>query len=235
MPTVSGDVYVVYLGGKQANAEVYGEISKAANGEVAELYAQQFPYQQRTTQAGSVILHPAGGTARYEFQVTPTLATRYRVELFQSSARRRPSPRRAPRPFMSAQLGTSGEYRDLQPPGLQRVATSDLYGAAFGAADRDVQAAVSVLRHQPGAAKSLPPTPQWLYLGPATASSQHRTRISADRIQLYRDLLVQVGDDAYDWAWTRVPKATEAEDGIGLPGHHGCGDERVLHSASYLG
>ncbi len=41
LPAVTGDVYVVYLGGKQANAEVYGEIGKAANGEVAELYAQQ--------------------------------------------------------------------------------------------------------------------------------------------------------------------------------------------------
>ena len=37
------------------------------------------------TQVGSVILHPAGTTASYEFQVTPALATRYRVELFQSS------------------------------------------------------------------------------------------------------------------------------------------------------
>jgi hypothetical protein len=26
-----------------------------------------------------------------------------------------------------------------------------------------------------------------------------------------------------------------AADGIGLPGHHGCGDERILDSATYLG
>ena len=78
-------MYVVYLGGKQASAEIYGEIGKAVNGEVARLYAQQFPYQNAPTQVSSVIMHPAGSTARYEFQVTPTLATRYRVELFQSS------------------------------------------------------------------------------------------------------------------------------------------------------
>ena len=36
LPALSGDVYVVYRGGKQASAEIYGEINKAANGEVAQ-------------------------------------------------------------------------------------------------------------------------------------------------------------------------------------------------------
>ena len=37
------------------------------------------------------------------------------------------------------------------------------------------------------------------------------------------------------WKWTTCSKDTEAADGIGLPGHHGCGAERVLSSAPYLG
>ena len=60
-------------------------IRKAANGEVAELYAQRFPFKNAPALVSSVILHPAGTAVRYEFQVTPTLATRYRVEIFQSS------------------------------------------------------------------------------------------------------------------------------------------------------
>ena len=45
----------------------------------------------------------------------------------------------------------------------------------------------------------------------------------------------RIGNDAYDWDWDACSKDTEAEDGIGLPGHHGCGDERILDSAPYVG
>ncbi len=59
LPAVSGDVYVEYLGGALAEAEVYGKINKATNGEVAALYAQQFPYQNAPAQVSSVILRRA--------------------------------------------------------------------------------------------------------------------------------------------------------------------------------
>ena len=78
---VPGVVYVVYKG-RNATAEVSGEVSKATNGEVAVLYAQQFPYKSALAKVSILVLHPAGGTARYSFRVTPTLATRYQVKLF---------------------------------------------------------------------------------------------------------------------------------------------------------
>jgi hypothetical protein len=71
LPPVTGDVYVVYRGGTRSKAEVYGEITKAADGEVAELFAQQFPFRNAPVRAGAVILHPAGATAGYEFQGDP--------------------------------------------------------------------------------------------------------------------------------------------------------------------
>ena len=48
-------------------------------------------------------------------------------------------------------------------------------------------------------------------------------------------LVPDFGNDAYHWDWNACSKDTEAEDGIGLPGHHGCGDERILDSAPYVG
>ena len=44
-----------------------------------------------------------------------------------------------------------------------------------------------------------------------------------------------VGNDAYAWNWNTCSKDTEAEDGIGLPGNHGCGSKSVPASAVYLG
>lgn len=41
--------------------------------------------------------------------------------------------------------------------------------------------------------------------------------------------------DGYAWNWNTCSKDTEAEDGIGLPGNHGCGSKSVPASAVYLG
>jgi serine/threonine protein kinase len=234
LPAVSGDVYVVYLGGKQANAEIYGEISKAANGEVAQLYAQQFPYQNAPTQAGSVILHPAGTTARFEFQVTPALATRYRVELFQSSTASTPLAKSGIATIYVVLGGTTGNTQtcsrpvcresiqttNLVPPSALQTEMSKPWYPYFG---------INL------APAKEPPPPQWLLLGTGNGHVTASRRISADEFSETVTFSFRIGNDAYDWDWTTCVEDTEAEDGIGLPGHHGCGDERVLASASYLG
>jgi hypothetical protein len=44
-----------------------------------------------------------------------------------------------------------------------------------------------------------------------------------------------VGNDAFNAEWNECTKDTEAEDGVGLPGSHGCGDQSVPSSQVYLG
>ena len=156
LTALSGDVYVLYRGGQQANAEVHGEIRKAASGEVAQLYAQQFPYKQAPARVGSVILQPAGTTASYQFQVTPALATRYQVELFQSSTASAPVAVSAIATIYVITERTALNAQTLQPPGLPRIAAGNYFRTAFGATDRDVQALVDVLRPQPGAGQRAP-------------------------------------------------------------------------------
>ena len=234
LPPLDGDVYVVYRGGKQANAEVYGEIKKAAAGEVAQLYAQQFPYRSAPVQAGSVILHPAGTTASYEFQVTPTLATRYRVELFPSST-------------ASAPLGASAVatvYVTLGAPqvNVQKCARPVCHESL----QTDLFVPPSALQTEiakpwyPYFGLSLstgkePPAPRWLTLDAGSAHVTASRRISADEFGETVTFSFRIGNDAYDWEWSTCAKDTEAADGIGLPGHHGCGDGRILDSAPYLG
>lgn len=87
---VTGDVFVVYKDGKRASARLRGDIRDASGGEVARLYAQQYPYHRAPAQAGSLVLQPAGGAAEYSFKVTPALATPYQVKLFRSSTARTP-------------------------------------------------------------------------------------------------------------------------------------------------
>jgi hypothetical protein len=234
-PAVDGDVYVVYLDGEQANADVYGEVTKAANGEVAELYKQQFPYNNPPALVSSVTLHPVGTTARYEFQVTPSLATRYRVELFKSST-------------ASTALATSGaatiyvsviryttastkicsrpvcnltvQLVELVPPSaLQTEISKPLY-VYFG-----INLAPTVE----------PAPPQWLMLGAGNGHVSAPRRISAGEFGYTVTFSFPIGTDAFRSNWRLCAKNTEAADGIGLPGQHGCGDARILRTVSYLG
>ena len=234
LPTLSGDVYVVYRGGKQANAEVYGEIKNAANGEVAQLYAQQFPYDHAPAQVGSVILHPAGAAASYEFQVTPTLATRYRVELFQSSTATAPAGTSA---VTTVYVTVSGNPVNVQtcsrpvcheslqttnfvPPSAMQTEISKPWYPYFG---------VNLSTGKE------PKPPEWLTLGAGSGRVTASHRISADEFSDTVTFSFRIGNDAYYWDWNACSKDTEAEDGIGLPGHHGCGDGRILDSAAYVG
>ena len=63
---VTGDVYVVYLGGSYNNATIHGTITGAAAGEIATLYAQRFPYTKAPAPLHSVTLSGAG-TRTYSF------------------------------------------------------------------------------------------------------------------------------------------------------------------------
>ncbi len=234
LPPVTGDVYVVYRGSEQADAQIYGQIKKAASGEVAQLYAQQFPYKQSPAEAGSVILRPTGTTARYQFQVTPTLATRYQVELFQSSTASAPVASSAITTIYVTLGGTSGNGQSCSRPVChESLPTTNFVPPSALSTEMSKQ-------WYPYFGLNLAPTkqpapPEWLSLG---AGSPHITaphRVSADEFGATVTFSFQIGNDAYHWDWSTCSKDTEAKDGIGLPGHHGCGDERVLDSAAYLG
>ena len=81
-PRVPGDVYVYFLGGRDGSARIHGTITGATTGEVATLYAQQFPYTTAARPVRSVTLSAASPATAYSFTVAPTLATRYQVEVF---------------------------------------------------------------------------------------------------------------------------------------------------------
>src|SRR5450755_3739074 len=121
LPPAHGDVYVIYRGGTTASAQIRGHVNGGASGEVARLYAQQFPYRSKPSPAGSVVLHGTGATAAYAFQVTPSLATRYKVDLFRSAAATKPLASSATSTVYVTLAGRSGPAQPCGRPVCQET------------------------------------------------------------------------------------------------------------------
>jgi hypothetical protein len=232
---VYGDVYVYYRQGNQSNAELSGDIKHVTKSEVAQLYAQQFPYNHAPVPVGSVLLHPAGKTASYTFQVTPVLATRYKVEVFGSSTATTPVARSATRTiYVDIESTAHGNPATCARPVCHesfryRVPVPS---PALGAVMSETVYAYFKLNLSAG---KVPAAPTVLQLSAGDPQVSAPQRVSADEYEFTITYVFQVGNDAYNWSSTWCTKDIEATDGIGLPGHHGCGDPTVPAAANYLG
>jgi serine/threonine protein kinase len=233
-PPVTGDVYVEYHGGKDASAQLSGQITSPADGEVARLYAQQFPFASPAVPAGSVTLHPAGTTASYAFQVTPTLATRYQVELFRDSTATTPLASSATSTIYVVPGGTDSEVHNCNRPVCHATFTWT-FTVPPTALNTEISKQVYAYFAVNLSPSAEPEPPALLQLGAGDPLLTAAQRISADEYQQSVTFTIQAGNDAWHAAFNTCTKDTEAEDGIGLPGHHGCGDAQVPYPGGYLG
>ena len=229
---VTGYVFVYFQGGKYGTARIHGTITGAAAGEVATLYAQQFPYTTTAKPVRSITLS-ATGTTTYSFKVTPTLATRYKVELFARRSATTPlAVSHMQNVYVVANGGTTGRDTCGQPVchlkyHLYTVVPSSALGVEMS---KPIYPYFAI---NFGASSNRPP--RWVYLngGDASVSSAHQ--VSANVFVNILTFSFTVGNNSYYWAWNVCVKDTESMDGLGLPGSHGCGASRVLDSAYYLG
>jgi Protein kinase domain len=233
-PPAAGDVYVEYQQGSSASAELSGEVKRVTKGEVAQLYARQFPYTRAPVPVGTVILHPSGSTATYAFRVTPILATRYTVEVFGSSTAAAPLATSASRTIYVATGGSYGNAQTCTRPVCHETLPVHVLVPA-SALSSEISKPWYVYFSINLSDGKVPPAPRVLLLNAGGARVTAPQRVSADEFERTITLSFSVGNDAYNWNWTSCNQDTEAQDGMGLPGRHGCGDPSVDVSASYLG
>jgi len=233
-PVVTGDVWVAYNSGKYSTAEIDGKIKKAVSGEVAQLYAQPFPYSRAPAQVGSVILHATGGTAPYQFQVTPTLATRYQVKLFQSSTASAPAGTSARTTVYVASGGSTSNSKTCSRPVCHETFTESVEVPPSALPTELAKPWYLYLGLNLAPVKE-PSAPQWFVLGAGNGQVTGTHRLSADEFSVTITYSFQVGNKAYNWNWFACIKDSLAQDGIGLPGDHGCGAARVPSGDDYIG
>jgi len=232
-PPQTGYSYVEYRLGADARAEVQGEIKGATSGEVAQLYAQPFPFKQPPAEIDAVILHPAGKTATYAFTVTPALATRYKVELFQSSTASNPLASSATSTIYVAYGGNASSTPACSHPVCHQTVRLQIFVPA-SALNTEIAKHVYTYFGLTLSPTKVPPAPKYLLLGTGDPRVTTR-RVSATEFDLTISFTFRIGNDGSSWNFNSCDKDTEAVDGIGLPGHHGCGEARIPDSAIYLG
>lgn len=224
---VTNDVFVVFLAGKFANAQIHGTI-KGGNGDTATLLAQTFPFKTPAVQIGSKKL--SGATVSYAFTVTPTLATRYEVKVVTSPTSSVTSAHVTV--YVANQMTPTGVKACGRPVCREKIRVTEIVPASTL---RDEISkhwyfyfAVNLNPNR------TPPTPRFATLDtratitrPVAGGSRRFTRTLSWSFRINKD--------GYAFVWTVCSKDTEATDGLGLPGHHACGVKVIDTDVEYLG
>jgi hypothetical protein len=234
-PNVNGNVIVYYLEGRYAHATVSANIGKAASGEVARLTAQPFPFSSAPVVINSTKL--GSGAQHVSFRVTPTVATRYQIEVFASNTAANPLVRSATNTVYVGLVGHSKITSSscprpacdvtirirvhVPPAAINAEAGKHLY-FYFG------------LHLGSSTSTTVPSTPTTLTLQTHVTANGF-TIVSANEYQKILAFTFTVGTHAYRWIWNACTIETPSADGLGLPGSHLCGRTTIPASATFLG
>jgi hypothetical protein len=231
---VTGDVYVSYLNASNGQAVITGNVTHARPGEIIRLYAQSFPFSKRGAREQQQTLAD-GGTDPYTFEVKPRVATRFTVKLFRRPGAAQPLAVSGTRIVYVVDGGHTGKpQRCSRPVCRQHIkVTIELPASAVRTEEAKPWFVYIGLRlGHPGGGN--PQAPAFLRLdGSATSSAP--TAVSANSYAITLSFSFRIDNHRYNWRWTACTKDTESGDGIGLPGHHRCGADKVRAKIGYMG
>jgi hypothetical protein len=228
IPHVTGDTLVVFKAGKFAKATIRGSITGAASGDLATLFAQPFPYKHHAAAVGSPLKLTGASSEKYSFTVAPTFATRYYVRI---------SGLHVGRSATRVVYVTTGGHFSNAKPCARPVCTQKLRFTVVIPASALKQETAKHLYFYFGirlGAISIPPLPKRLTLD-THAKVTKVGRLSATRFQWRITWSFRIGSHSYNFLPGVCTKDTESKDGLGLPGHHHCGDKSFSTKTVYLG
>jgi serine/threonine-protein kinase len=235
--SVTGDTVVYYNSGSNAQATISGTIRDAAAGQVVRLSALQFPYTGTAVTVGTATLSPSGGAARYSFQVTPTLATRYQVKLF-ASATSTTLIGQSATTTVYVLLGSPYLHVDCPPGPVCSITAMETFWAPAALVAKEMAKHWYLylgVNIQPGPA--LPPGPATIQLGGLGGTVGSPRRTGSDSFTMTITYHYTRDTNASEATWWACAPDTEEQDGLGLPGPHGCGTltSVTVATTKYLG
>ncbi len=232
---VYGHTLVVYRYPKWTTAVLSGDIIGGSAGQQATLLAQPFPFVSPFAPTGSPV-SVSGSSQLYSFTVQPDIATKYEVQV--------------------TKTGDAGDVLGTSPVQIIYVSLQPVLGAGSSKSctrpvcqlTYHVLVKVPPLSYSTEAAKhwfpyfainfstvGTPPAPKYVTLD-RSASVTAAQRLSRTEYEVTVRYLYNVGPTmGFHWAWNVCARDAYLTDGLGLPGHHGCGNQRIPVKFRYLG
>jgi hypothetical protein len=236
LKAVTGSVWVTYHAGKLGMATLSGTITNVTAGEDARLFAQPFPFKKPPVALRHEVLG-SPGTNNYKFIVMPGIETRYTVKLFSSSSATTPVPGvvAAHKPVFIVPGGSSNGPQKCKRPVCHESFRLHIVLPASALQRESVKHWFVYLGvHLTTVPRRIPSAPTVLKLDTkATATKAARLAPGAYRVTL--KFSFRIGNDGFSWGWTACTRDSEPADGIGLPGHHDCGNKQISTKLFYLG
>ncbi len=221
---VDGYAIVVYKGASGANtATVSGTVTTTATNDTATLLAESFgatKYKPVATEALTV-----SGTASYSFNVTPSLATNYKVQVTGTDTA-----------VSSVVTVYAGPGESSSRPRQRCSHTRCTYSFRFYVYVPTAKA----YKTESGKhlylylAVGYPHLPKDFTLS-STATASAAKKVNSREYEQTLTYYIPLRKGSAFWEIQFCTKDTESTDGLGLPGHHGCGAKRVSRSVTYLG
>ena len=229
----AGEVLVYYQDPGLSSATITGTVSRADRGEVAALTAQPFPFTAVPRVLARTRL--AGRNQDLSFLVTPSLETRYRIEVL-PSASGTPLATSAARTVYVALVARHAYTKNSCPRPKCYVSlqlTIPVAPAALHAEEAKRIYFYLAIHLAPSGPE--PSDPVTLTLRNNRATSPPVT-LGRGEYGVDISFSFTVNRDAYRWHWNACTKDDVASDGIGLPGNHLCGHHTIPSApAGYLG
>jgi hypothetical protein len=233
--TVSGDTLVAYGQRGKDSATVSGTLSGVAAGDVATLMSEPFGAAGFAPTGRSVTIISAS-PQRYAFTVTPSLATKYEVQVETPSVALPAIVATSPALTVYVELVQRIKSKH-DTCGVEECTETIVAVTRVPAAAYQVEAAkrwylyLGVRRSR---GKVAAPPPRYLTLSTRSTASRAR-QVSATEFQTVFSFRVALDHEDAEWWPNACTKDTEARDGIGLPGRHSCGKRKVRYGFAYLG
>jgi hypothetical protein len=227
-------VWVIYHSKRYSSVRISGHVTNASAGMVLKLYARRFPFSGRWRAIRRARFTHAG-TNYFRFVATPTLATRYREALFRSSRSRYPlAVSHATTVYVVADY--KFRYRKLcrTRPICHLAIHVRVVTPPSALATEIAKPIFTYFGHQLSRT-GIPPRPKWLNLGAGNPAVSGPRKVAADQYDLILRFSFRIGRGNYSWLSDFCTKNTEAADGLYLPGHHHCGNQRISSTIRYLG
>ena len=225
---VDGFAIVVYKHGAAGRAVISGMVTTMASNDTATLMAKPFGKRTYTAVGSPVALSPVSGAASYSFSVTPSLATRYFVQLAGTDTGRSgtvpvyvTTNGSAPKKYVHFKCNRAVTRCVLS----VRIFTT-LPASAFKTESRKHVYLYLALGD--------PRPPKNYTLSTASHASKAK-RVNSGKYWETLTWIIPVRNARSTFIPNACTKDTELKDGMGLPGHHGCGAKHFPRSAIYVG